>query len=1029
MIEDFVRCGRETETARPSITRGATHFQQFAANSQLSLALRRFCPTLILNFFITSERGSGGSHTIMSNINFFKSSLAIAAIILPGCANLNFSPGTTNKGVITIDSPEVFTRERVVNDRRTQEAWLKKQLELCDQVGSFQGFSQSRETEGVNIRMDTEVLRSQQMAKKLQEGTGGQQGTDKGSTLFDSAKQAGSGSVLPNTTLIENRAQSSSIDSYNDKQACRGVIRDDLNSIALDDRHDLNGQTLYRLKFDSTVIPEHDTSALAVIRLKLSAPTKILNCTKPPRPKPTLQPPQQGMSAEENKKKHEKDLAEWSEWKAAVEEPCNKLVREKYNQWMVFAESFLNNLYTTKASLLSSEFLPEQDIERLLEKAETKIARSNDKKDDGKIQHASQDTKPSLFHRQAQTNRKSPGYLDYESIQQRPEPTDSYILLDKLVSQIEGLPTVTSTVEDGKSDSVLIKDNSLQGTPPKNISPKLLLEQIADSYGTDSSYGKYFRVLSGKSTIHVTESSPGFEEFKQDYFRLLKTGDIYSYDVTPRESVQRISDVGSYREISQFLGSLRALLGTTDLKSTLELFREREALSHAIRRQPLVVGFGTAGEDLSASNSKDKAIVGWIIGPKFGIAPDGTHHYFRHVPIQNSLSTTVSVPGWWENLSISADKCWLGETVNICKDNPFDGQSSQTYTIKLPGDIRALDSALLDHSRSRLPTVYFPSGSMNVYPLSQGKAGSIIIHGTDLWRSTAVTVGSWMADNIMVLPDMEGIQATFEPDKTEKWDVPGPLTLPVKIWTSEGWTLAGIALIRPANNQQDYLKGIAFTGKYYVLGTDLTFQVLPDALEQGFSELKIGLRRHKDQGLPDPFSFMSATVTRGGKFSSKFAAAQCMQCMDGDKLDLVVAIKPTPTAADILTPIKQTPIFYSTPDNAKVRLLDQAGTPVTNAPLALPSLPSEITLQFPAGHEYAYPEFIATKSILKASSTDPGAPPIAIAAPTCTSPSNQEKCTYKVSGSIPSGKKFTYSLELDGDKDKPVITGTLQIGS
>jgi hypothetical protein len=55
-----------------------------------------------------------------------------------GCANRNFSPGTT-KGVIVVDSPEVFTRERIVNDRRLQEAWLKKQLELCDYVDGFQG--------------------------------------------------------------------------------------------------------------------------------------------------------------------------------------------------------------------------------------------------------------------------------------------------------------------------------------------------------------------------------------------------------------------------------------------------------------------------------------------------------------------------------------------------------------------------------------------------------------------------------------------------------------------------------------------------------------------------------------------------------------------------------------------------------------------------------------------------------------------------------------------------------------------------
>jgi hypothetical protein len=64
--------------------------------------------------------------------------------------------------------------------------------------------------------------------------------------------------------------------------------------------------------------------------------------------------------------------------------------------------------------------------------------------------------------------------------------------------------------------------------------------------------------------------------------------------------------------------------------------------------------------------------------------------------------------------------------------------------------------------------------------------GSVIIRGSQLWRSTVVTLGGQQADEISVLPNMKGIIARFygvEPSISGSEDL--------YLWTSEGEVLVG----------------------------------------------------------------------------------------------------------------------------------------------------------------------------------------------------------------------------------------------
>jgi hypothetical protein len=66
---------------------------------------------------------------------------------------------------------------------------------------------------------------------------------------------------------------------------------------------------------------------------------------------------------------------------------------------------------------------------------------------------------------------------------------------------------------------------------------------------------------------------------------------------------------------------------------------------------------------------------------------------------------------------------------------------------------------------------------------------ALIIPGRRLWRSTIVTLGSQKADEIFVLPDMNGIIATFSQIKVPT-SLPDPkandFLVPITVWTSQG---------------------------------------------------------------------------------------------------------------------------------------------------------------------------------------------------------------------------------------------------
>src|SRR5687768_3402173 len=120
-------------------------------------------------------------------------------------------------GRIMVDTPEIYTRERLVNDRFLQEAWLSRQLEPAGGVQSAEKIVGNAGHVGMSV------------------GTSGEK---------KPAPEAGKGGGdVAQTPSSGTRARLLEEIDY------RELVRSLTIENQLDDRHDLNGNALYKLKF------------------------------------------------------------------------------------------------------------------------------------------------------------------------------------------------------------------------------------------------------------------------------------------------------------------------------------------------------------------------------------------------------------------------------------------------------------------------------------------------------------------------------------------------------------------------------------------------------------------------------------------------------------------------------------------------------------------------------------------------------------------------------------------------------------
>lgn len=629
-------------------------------------------------------------------------------------------PGTTF-GKIYVDTPEVYSRERLVNDRFEQDAWLRKKLSEEPKQGVQAGSTASRQSSGSLVIS---------AGRSINPGA---------------AKDGVNGSVEKPSAM--QLSEDTPIEQFHDALTYREEVRNELLENQLDDRHDIAGNTLYRLKFDVSVIPEHDTSAYAIVEATISGPS-LTSSRKVAELRPELL---RNVFREHFSGSDDEDIAYIKHVLVPVEEmeeETYSMLREVYEEW----------------------------VEIQVEKFESGMKRAIEK-------------------RQAKAAREMITMIRYGALQAYFDFSDEE--MGELIDDISDEELLLG-IED------IHKDLSLDGQPMLKKRPLTPGGHECDDEGPDCEGYKEKLIASGFNRVwfdfiqvksyeengdlyEMVASAPvldlGFANFANDLLELSGKS-VYTYAVTPKERVQRIA--GETRALQNLGLGLEGAAGVVD--GQLGYSERTAAQANAIARQPLIVGYS------DSPDNPETAIMGWLIGPRFKLpASPGEAVSFRHVPIQHSLTSIVSVPYWWKELKLVTKTYWLDERGNRYSQTgvPLDDHAykmlvGEETIVKLPYDTQGIENLLL--GRRQGPQV-INTADEDPQMMACAK-GSVIIRGSELWRSTTVTLGAQRADEIMVLPNMNGIIATFNVVQPP----PGLETsksLKLTVWTSGGEADAG----------------------------------------------------------------------------------------------------------------------------------------------------------------------------------------------------------------------------------------------
>ncbi|KXJ04475.1 hypothetical protein AC249_AIPGENE17189, partial [Exaiptasia diaphana] len=192
---------------------------------------------------------------------------------------------------------------------------------------------------------------------------------------------------------------------------------------------------------------------------------------------------------------------------------------------------------------------------------------------------------------------------------------------------------------------------------------------------------------------------------------------------------------------------------------------------------------------------------------------DEAGHDFRFLPRPETLAAVVSVPAWWSRVEVQVTTCWVTENAVplnggdharralpavSAPEEPVEPQilfdSSASYPIRLAGNIEAVTTALIPSRRQPSASI-ITGGRMEV-----GRSGRLVLVGSELWRNPTIMLGAQKADDVQILPDMQGVIASFDSVlRPAAWTRSQRVGREdVWLWTSEGRSYAGSAEIHLA---------------------------------------------------------------------------------------------------------------------------------------------------------------------------------------------------------------------------------------
>jgi hypothetical protein len=783
--------------------------------------------------------------------------MACALLVLGGAA-FYFSPELSDTlmrarpGQIIVNSPTVYTRQRLVNDRLNQASWLRDQLKLADRITAEKATEPFRMIDQVHTRI---------AEGKMSTGVGSSKKADSTQTspTEDPPTPKELFTVTPTTAAL-----------FRAKNAFREEVRGEMTQTQLDDRHDIRGNTIYRLSFDATVAAGSKKNAVAVINITLGHYPD-----KPPRNKAVFS------------RMYEADYeALYFDWlrfaQEAVPRSLDGLAQSLQSS---FVDPSLRRLFThflisRTCALLAGNGPDRERIDPSCDPGSTDAtARENTDRvtnllnwfmthrlgqlrDQDEQQLASVVT-PLIDRRvivpvdvatlltlagTACRGRTSPVVSLFELGLHTPESAQS-MKKEGLQPPVVGCPFSESAIERlvaGITFYEMIVEQVTASPPPPQTSMLvdaerakngLHLRVMSRDYPERDNATRCFAADFIKAKLNALENEQVEPSGRMDYFfkldvvgRALKdcqiriaahpqskqkaaelphllnrSTEVFSYSVSPKTLTENISTAIHIRDAYETLVNYGLRIGDKEAVAFANKQNDRSDRLQAILSHPLIIGFGAGNHDLreiadpAQEERKTTAInqtsFGWLIAPR-----SRGGQTLEQIDGQYPLTAVISVPSWWRSVETRIATCWIArDNLNRIQDKKKQGvevcdgeDAREEFTvIRLPGAIPELSRKLgLEVQQEPHLSEYSPQ------ELEIGQRGSLLLRGGRLWRSTEVTLGAQRANEITVLPNMEGIIATFNCVLPQtgviQQDTSGAnrriIRTDVYVWTSEGVT-------------------------------------------------------------------------------------------------------------------------------------------------------------------------------------------------------------------------------------------------
>ncbi|MFO0994192.1 MAG: hypothetical protein U1E67_19930 [Hyphomicrobiales bacterium] len=696
---------------------------------------------------------------------------------------------------IYVESPEVYTRERLINERSTEEAWLNDQLKLVDRYVSRANVI-NKLTDSTNITAGP--------AEAKEAGEGDQAEPPAPTAGTASSEEASSANTVHSLTFDQN---------FKLLSAYRNLIRQRMIENRLDDRHDLEGNSLYILKFDSTVLGVPSLNERAVIQVRILPPTELTRLTA--RDAETI------LGAVNS---HPEILsytqANYNNWKESLATRMNTILSMSLRDFKTtdFAQ------YPGRTRMLDrlSHSLPPEVLEGVdLEAVLGDVARG---------------TKPAIADDKL-TRILTELITYFATAAVSSVTTDDTLDIDIEVSSSQKSLVITTPLSRDYFRITLQYNlgtlDSLIDIAPLTSNAFITDDKCNWEQKREADFPDYFQQSFGEAVLwqHYRLQIPGDTESRaavvaaalkqmpangvtSSILQLTPTPDMfpgcriamgityesglinfarkigrfntYSYSVLPRES-----PISVYNEIAL----------TTKAAASIEnarVGRTQETESSNWELRPVLSTFGdtvriedTPGQPSEPDDAvapETEPVVGWVID--LSAQATDNRRMMSPMTVNESVVAIVSVPAWWPELVVKIDRGWLNS--DSFRDQSLHDERPVTYSVKLPNRPEMLDT-LLFGSEGRQPVIVGVDTSA-----ASAKNGceelSVLVTGSRLWRNTAVTIGSAKADEIEVLPNMEGIIAKFRTSNVPPLNGetapphPGPITIKgkLRVWTSDG---------------------------------------------------------------------------------------------------------------------------------------------------------------------------------------------------------------------------------------------------